>query len=169
MQDRRMRTCSGSTPMRLYVVGLVEVVRHLPNIRRCGLGDLVKPMPRERQARCRHPDRFPRLQSPALARELHRLGIPVFYFVSPRKYGRPAHGTRKADQEICPQDDCDLPLSNRSFTDGTMWRSAMLAIRWRMWLRRKFHARNLPAGTVLIRKRQWIALLPGSWRKRKSG
>jgi lipid-A-disaccharide synthase len=63
------------------VVGLVEVVSHLPHIRR-QFRRLVE------EAGRRRPDAAVLIDFPEfnlrLARELHRLGIPVFYFVSPQ-------------------------------------------------------------------------------------
>ncbi|MFI5104299.1 MAG: lipid-A-disaccharide synthase, partial [Terriglobales bacterium] len=63
------------------VVGLVEVVKHLPAIRR-RFKHLVA------EAARRKPDAAVLIDFPdfnlRLARELHRLGIPVFYFVSPQ-------------------------------------------------------------------------------------
>jgi len=63
------------------VVGLVEVLTHLPAIRR-RFKDLVA------EAARRRPDAAVLIDFPdfnlRLARELHRLGIPVFYFVSPQ-------------------------------------------------------------------------------------
>lgn len=63
------------------VVGLVEVVKHLPDIRR-RFRRLVD------EAAQRKPDAAVLIDFPdfnlRLARELHRLGIPVFYFVSPQ-------------------------------------------------------------------------------------
>src|SRR5215470_8697472 len=63
------------------VVGLVEVVRHLPDIRR-RFKHLVA------EAARRKPDAAVLIDFPdfnlRLARELHRLGVPVFYFVSPQ-------------------------------------------------------------------------------------
>lgn len=63
------------------VVGLVEVVKHLPAIRK-RFKQIV------REAARRKPDAAILIDFPdfnlRLARELHRLGIPVFYFVSPQ-------------------------------------------------------------------------------------
>jgi lipid-A-disaccharide synthase len=63
------------------VVGLVEVVKHLPDIRR-RFHRLVA------EAERRKPDAAVLIDFPdfnlRLARELHRLGIPVFYFISPQ-------------------------------------------------------------------------------------
>jgi len=63
------------------VVGLAEVVTHLPAIRR-RFKRLVA------EAARRKPDAAILVDFPdfnlRLARELHRLGIPVFYFVSPQ-------------------------------------------------------------------------------------
>ncbi len=63
------------------VVGLVEVVTHLPAIRQ-RFNHLVA------EAKRRRPDAAILIDFPdfnlRLARELHQLGIPVFYFVSPQ-------------------------------------------------------------------------------------
>ena len=63
------------------VVGLVEVITHLPDIRR-RFRHLVA------EAARRKPDAAILIDFPdfnlRLARKLHRLGIPVFYFVSPQ-------------------------------------------------------------------------------------
>ena len=63
------------------VVGLTEVITHLPAIRR-RFKRLVE------EAGRRRPDAAVLIDFPdfnlRLARELHRLGIPVFYFVSPQ-------------------------------------------------------------------------------------
>ena len=63
------------------VVGLVEVLTHLPRIRQ-RFDELV------REAERRRPDAAVLIDFPEfnlrLARELHRLKIPVFYFVSPQ-------------------------------------------------------------------------------------
>src|SRR5690242_15556569 len=63
------------------VVGLVEVVKHLPAIRKRFKGLVA-------EAARRKPDAAILIDFPdfnlRLARELHRLGIPVFYFVSPQ-------------------------------------------------------------------------------------
>ena len=65
----------------IAVVGLVEVVKHLPDIRR-RFKHLVA------EAERRKPDAAILIDFPdfnlRLARELHRRGIPVFYFVSPQ-------------------------------------------------------------------------------------
>jgi lipid-A-disaccharide synthase len=63
------------------VVGLVEVVRHLPDIRQ-RFKHLVVEAERRKPAAAVLID-FPDFNL-RLARELHRLGIPVFYFVSPQ-------------------------------------------------------------------------------------
>ncbi|HEY2495679.1 MAG TPA: lipid-A-disaccharide synthase [Candidatus Angelobacter sp.] len=63
------------------VMGLVEVVKHLPDIRR-RFKHLVA------EAARRKPEAAVLIDFPdfnlRLARELHKLGIPVFYFVSPQ-------------------------------------------------------------------------------------
>jgi lipid-A-disaccharide synthase len=63
------------------VVGLVEVVKHLPDIRR-RFRHLIKEAARHRPEAAVLID-FPDFNL-RLAHALHRLGIPVFYFVSPQ-------------------------------------------------------------------------------------
>jgi lipid-A-disaccharide synthase len=65
------------------VVGLVEVITHLPAIRK-RFRQLVG------EAKRRRPDAAILIDFPdfnlRLARQLHRLGVPVFYFVSPQMW-----------------------------------------------------------------------------------
>src|SRR6266853_1734475 len=84
MGGEKMRTSGADLLVHaneVAVVGLVEVVTHLPGIRR-RFKHLVA------EAARRKPDAAVLIDFPdfnlRLARELHRLGIPVFYFVSPQ-------------------------------------------------------------------------------------
>ena len=81
---QRMRDAGFETVVdahQISVVGLTEVVKHLPMIRR-EFKRLVK------EAAARKPDAAILIDFPdfnlRLARELHKLGIPVIYYVSPQ-------------------------------------------------------------------------------------
>ena len=81
---QRMRHAGFETVVdahQISVVGLTEVVKHLPMIRR-EFKRLVK------EAAARKPDAAILIDFPdfnlRLARELHKLGIPVIYYVSPQ-------------------------------------------------------------------------------------
>ncbi len=81
---QRMRDAGCDTVVdahKISVVGLAEVVKHLPMIRR----EFKKVV---REAAKRKPDAAILIDFPdfnlRLARELHKLGIPVFYYVSPQ-------------------------------------------------------------------------------------
>jgi len=81
---KRMRDAGFDTVVdahHISVVGLAEVVKHLPMIRR-EFKRLVK------EAAARKPDAAILIDFPdfnlRLARELHKLGIPVIYYVSPQ-------------------------------------------------------------------------------------
>jgi lipid-A-disaccharide synthase len=142
------------------VVGLVEVLTHLPGIRR-RFKHLVA------EAAQRKPDAAVLIDFPdfnlRLARELHRLGIPVFYFVSPqvwawrsgrvkqiRKYVRKMIVIFPFEQDFYKQHGVDVcyvghPLAYVPAPQIT---------------REEFAAKyGLNPG------KQWIALLPGSRRK----
>jgi lipid-A-disaccharide synthase len=142
------------------VVGLVEVVTHLPHIRR-----QFKRVGAE--AARRKPDAAVLIDFPEfnlrLARDLNRLGIPVFYFVSPQiwawrsgrvrqvqKYVRKMIVIFPFEQEFYRKHGVDVkyvghPLAHTAEREGS---------------RQEFAAQNgLDAG------KQWIALLPGSRKK----
>src|SRR5579859_5800414 len=142
------------------VVGLVEVVKHLPDIRR-RFKHLVA------EAARRKPDAAVLIDFPdfnlRLARELHRLGIPVFYFVSPqiwawrtgrvkqiRKYVRKMIVIFPFEQEFYRRHGVEV-----SYVGHPLAYAPAPAIS-----REEFAARYR-----LDPQKQWIALLPGSRRK----
>jgi lipid-A-disaccharide synthase len=142
------------------VVGLAEVVTHLPAIRK-RFNHLVD------EAKRRRPDAAILIDFPdfnlRLARELHALGIPVFYFISPqlwawrtgrveqvKKYVRKMIVIFPFEQEFYRQHGVDVsyvghPLAYQPLPEIS---------------REDFAARHRldPAKT-------WIAFLPGSRRK----
>jgi lipid-A-disaccharide synthase len=142
------------------VVGLVEVVTHLPHIRR-----QFKRMVTE--AARRKPDAAVLIDFPdfnlRLARELHRLGVPVFYFVSPQlwawrsgrvkqvqKYVRKMIVIFPFEQDFYKQHGVDVIYVGHPLAYAPPPQIS----------REKFAAKH-----VLDPKKQWIALLPGSRRK----
>jgi lipid-A-disaccharide synthase len=142
------------------VVGLVEVVTHLPGIRR-RFKHLVA------EAARRTPDAAILIDFPdfnlRLARELHRLGIPVFYFVSPqvwawrtgrvkqiKKYVRKMIVIFPFEQEFYARHGVEV-----SYVGHPLAYEPPPQIS-----REEFAARH-----QLDPKKQWIALLPGSRRK----
>jgi len=144
----------------IAVVGLVEVVRHLPDIRR-RFKHLVA------EAARRKPDAAILIDFPdfnlRLARKLHRLGIPVFYFVSPQiwawrtgrvkqiqKYVRKMIVIFPFEQEFYARHGVEV-----SFVGHPLAYEPPPQIS-----RQEFAARHR-----LDAKKQWIALLPGSRRK----
>jgi len=142
------------------VVGLVEVVRHLPDIRK-QFRRLVE------EAARRKPDAAVLIDFPdfnlRLARELHYLEIPVYYFVSPQiwawRTGRVKQIQRHVrkmivifpfEQEFYRRHGVDVayvghPLAHAAAAEVS---------------REKFAAEN-----ALNAAKRWIALLPGSRRK----
>jgi lipid-A-disaccharide synthase len=142
------------------VVGLVEVVKHLPDIRK-KFRLLV-----DRAAK-RKPDAAVLIDFPdfnlRLARELHRLGIPVFYFVSPqiwawrtgrvkqiKKYVRKMIVIFPFEQEFYRRHGVDV-----TYVGHPLAHAAASTVS-----RQEFAAQN-----GLNADRRWIALLPGSRKK----
>jgi lipid-A-disaccharide synthase len=142
------------------VVGLVEVVKHLPDIRR-RFKHLVA------EAARRKPDAAILIDFPdfnlRLARELHGLGIPVFYFVSPqiwawrtgrvkqiKKYVRKMIVIFPFEQEFYARHGVEV-----SYVGHPLAYEPPPQIS-----REEFAAQH-----HLDPKKQWIALLPGSRRK----
>jgi lipid-A-disaccharide synthase len=142
------------------VVGLVEVVKHLPDIRR-RFKHLVA------EAERRKPDAAILIDFPdfnlRLARDLHRLGIPVFYFVSPqiwawrtgrvqqiKKYVRKMIVIFPFEQEFYARHGVEV-----SYVGHPLAYEPPLQIS-----REEFAAKH-----GLDPQKQWIALLPGSRRK----
>jgi len=145
---------------KVAVVGLVEVVTHLPHIRR-QFQRIVD------EARRRKPDAAVLIDFPdfnlRLARQLHRLGIPVFYFVSPqvwawrtsrvkqiRKYVGKMIVIFPFEQEFYRKRGVDVtyvghPLAHASPAE--------------------IPRQDFAAAHDLDPAKQWIALLPGSRQK----
>jgi lipid-A-disaccharide synthase len=142
------------------VVGLVEVVKHLPDIRK-KFRLLVD------EAAKRRPDAAVLIDFPdfnlRLARELHRLGIPVFYFVSPqiwawrtgrvkqiKKYVRKMIVIFPFEQEFYRRHGVDVTYVGHPLAHAAASADS----------RQEFAAQN-----GLNADRRWIALLPGSRKK----
>ena len=148
------------------VVGLVEVVKHLPDIRK-KFRLLVN------EAARRRPDAAVLIDFPdfnlRLARELHGMGIPVFYFVSPqiwawrtgrvqqiRKYVRKMIVIFPFEQEFYRRHGVDVTYVGHPLAYAAQQQRASEP----ETSRQDFAAQN-----ALRVDRQWIALLPGSRRK----
>src|SRR5215813_1079434 len=142
------------------VVGLVEVVTRLPYIRR-QFKRIVAEAARRRPEAAVLID-FPEFNL-RLARELHRLGIPVFYFVSPQiwawrsgrvkqvqKYVRKMIVIFPFEQEFYRKHGVDVTYVGHPLAHAPLPQVS----------REEFAARH-----VLDPTKQWIALLPGSRRK----
>ncbi|HEY6307108.1 MAG TPA: lipid-A-disaccharide synthase [Candidatus Angelobacter sp.] len=142
------------------VVGLVEVVRHLPHIR-SQFRRLVA------EAARRKPDAAVLIDFPdfnlRLARELHRLGIPVFYFVSPqvwawrtgrvqqiRKYVRKMIVIFPFEQEFYRKHGVDVTYVGHPLAYASQPQIS----------REEFARQN-----QLDPQKTWLALLPGSRKK----
>src|SRR6266567_2497018 len=142
------------------VVGLVEVLTHLPGIRR-RFKHLVA------EAAQRKPDAAVLIDFPdfnlRLARELHRLGIPVFYFVSPqvwawrsgrvkqiKKYVRKMIVIFPFEQDFYKQHGVDVCYVGHPLAYAPAPQIS----------REEFAAKY-----GLNAEKQWIALLPGSRKK----
>ncbi|HWZ44774.1 MAG TPA: lipid-A-disaccharide synthase [Candidatus Saccharimonadales bacterium] len=142
------------------VVGLAEVVTHLPAIYGKFKGLVA-------EARKRHPDAAVLIDFPdfnlRLARELHKLGIPVFYFVSPqiwawrsgrvrqiRKFIRRMIVIFPFEQEFYRKHEVEVTYVGHplAYLPEPQISRAEYAVRHKLG----------PA-------REWIALLPGSRRK----
>jgi lipid-A-disaccharide synthase len=160
---RRMRDAGFDTIVdahQISVVGLAEVVKHIPMIRR-EFKRLV------REAALRKPDAAILIDFPdfnlRLARELHKLGIPVIYYVSPqlwawrqgrikqvKKYVRKMLVIFPFEEEFYRKHGVQAEYVGHPLADEPLPTVT----------REQFAAENLldPAKT-------WIALLPGSRRK----
>jgi len=142
------------------VVGLVEVLTHLPHIRR-QFRRLVT------EAERRRPNAAVLIDFPdfnlRLAREFHRLGIPVFYFVSPQiwawrtgrvkliaKYVRKMIVIFPFEQEFYRRHDVDVMYVGHPLAHLPPPRIS----------REDFAVQN-----HVDSSRPWIALLPGSRKK----
>jgi lipid-A-disaccharide synthase len=142
------------------VVGLVEVVKHLPDIRR-RFKHLVA------EAARRKPDAAILIDFPdfnlRLARELHRLGIPVFYFVSPQiwawRTGR-VQQIKKYVRKMIVIFPFEQEFYARHGVEVSYVGHPLAYVPQPQILREEFAARH-----GLDSQKQWIALLPGSRRK----
>ncbi len=142
------------------VVGLVEVLTHLPGIRR-RFREMVK------EAALRRPSAAVLIDFPdfnlRLAKALHKLGIPVFYFVSPqvwawrsrrvkqiRKYVRKMIVIFPFEREFYRKHGVDVSYVGHplAYTPEVHVPREEFAAQWQL----------NPA-------KEWIALLPGSRRK----
>jgi lipid-A-disaccharide synthase len=142
------------------VVGLVEVLTHLPGIRR-RFKHLVAEVAR------RKPDAAILIDFPdfnlRLARELHRLGIPVFYFVSPQiwawRTGR-VKQIKKYVRKMIVIFPFEQEFYRRHGVEVSYVGHPLAYVLPPQISREEFAAKH-----HLDPKKQWIALLPGSRRK----
>ncbi len=142
------------------VVGLVEVLTHLPDIRR-RFKHLVA------EAARRKPDAAVLIDFPdfnlRLARELHKLGIPIFYFVSPQIWAWRT-GRVKQIQKYVRKMIVIFPFEQefyRRYGVEVSYVGHPLAYAPAPQVtREEFAVRH-----GLNPRKQWVALLPGSRRK----
>jgi lipid-A-disaccharide synthase len=142
------------------VVGLVEVLTHLPGIRR-RFKHLVA------EAARRKPDAAILIDFPdfnlRLARELHRLGIPVFYFVSPQiwawRTGR-VKQIKKYVRKMIVIFPFEQEFYARHGVEVSYVGHPLAYVPAPQISREEFAAKHF-----LDPKKHWIALLPGSRRK----
>src|SRR6266700_5570059 len=142
------------------VVGLVEVLTHLPGIRR-RFKHLVA------EAAQRKPDAAVLIDFPdfnlRLARDLHRLGIPVFYFVSPQVWawrsGRVKH-IRKYVRKMIVIFPFEQDFYKQHGVDVCYVGHPLAYVPAPQVSREEFAAKY-----GLHPQKQWIALLPGSRKK----
>lgn len=142
------------------VVGLVEVLTHLPHIRR-QFRRLVA------EAERRRPNAAVLIDFPdfnlRLAREFHRLGIPVFYFVSPQiwawRTGR-VKQIKKYVRKMIVIFPFEQEFYLRHGVDVTYVGHPLAHLPPPKISREDFAAQN-----HLDSSRPWIALLPGSRKK----
>lgn len=159
------KMCAGGAELLVHanevaVVGLVEVVKHLPDIRR-RFKHLVA------QAAQRKPDAAILIDFPdfnlRLARELHRLGIPVFYFVSPQIWAWRT-GRVKQIQKYVRKMIVIFPFEQEFYARHGVEVSyvghPLAYVPPPQISRKEFAAQH-----GLDPQKQWIALLPGSRRK----
>src|SRR5438445_9045407 len=142
------------------VVGLVEVVKHLPEIRR-RFKHLVAEVARRKPTAAILID-FPDFNL-RLARELHRLGIPVFYFVSPQiwawRSGR-VKQIKKYVRKMIVIFPFEQEFYGRHGVEVSYVGHPLAYVAPPQISREEFAAKYF-----LDPKKQWIALLPGSRRK----
>jgi lipid-A-disaccharide synthase len=157
---QRMRDAGFKTVVdahKISVVGITEVVTHLPMIRR-EFNRLVK------EAANRKPDAAILIDFPdfnlRLARELHQLGIPVIYYVSPQLWAW-RQGRIKQVQEYVRKMLVIFPFEEEFYREHGVEATYVghpLADRPLPTIaREQFAAENR-----LDSSKTWIALLPGS-------
>jgi lipid-A-disaccharide synthase len=142
------------------VVGLVEVVTHLPGIRQ-RFKRLVAEAARRKPTAAILID-FPDFNL-RLARELHRLGIPVFYFVSPQVWAWRTGRVRQI-KEYVRKMIVIFPFEQEFYRRHGVEVSYVghpLAYEPPPQISREEFAEQ----NFLDPKKQWIALLPGSRKK----
>jgi lipid-A-disaccharide synthase len=142
------------------VVGLVEVLTHLPGIRR-RFKHLVA------EATRRRPDAAILIDFPdfnlRLARELHRLGIPVFYFVSPQIWAWRTGRVKQIKQYVKKMIvifPFEQEFYRRHGVEVSYVGHPLAYVAPPLISREEFAAQH-----GLDARKQWIALLPGSRRK----
>jgi lipid-A-disaccharide synthase len=172
----------------MAVMGLTEVVLHLPRI----YGEFRK---LKRAIRARRPTvavliDFPEIHF-RLAKEFHRLGIPVIFFVSPQLWAWKQHRiklvreyvrrmlvifpfeeawyrARGVDAEFVGHPLADLPQPAISREDFARQAAQINQDQWNYW---PYPNDRYPKGTLpangkvhyeLDPRKEWIALLPGS-------
>ena len=135
MGGEKMRAAGAELQVHAHevaVVGLVEVLTHLPAIHK-RFRHLVA------EAALRKPDAAILIDFPdfnlRLARELHGLGIPVFYFVSPQLWAWRT-GRVKQIQQYVRKMIVIFPFE-QEFYRSTAWTFLTLAIRWPICRRRR--------------------------------
>jgi lipid-A-disaccharide synthase len=142
------------------VVGLVEVLKHLPDIRR-RFRHLVA------EAARRRPDAAVLIDFPdfnlRLARELHGLGIPVFYFVSPQIWAWRAGRVRQI-QKYVRKMIVIFPFE-REFYRGRGVEVSYVGHPLAYAAQPRITREEFAAQHGLGSGKPWIALLPGSRRK----
>ncbi|HEX4032199.1 MAG TPA: lipid-A-disaccharide synthase [Terracidiphilus sp.] len=141
----------------MAVMGLTEVVRHLPRI----YGEFRK---LKRAIRARRPDvavliDFPEIHF-RLAREFHRLGVPVIYFVSPQLWAwkkRRIQLVRQYVRRMLVIFPFEEPFYRERGVDAEFVGHPLAELPPPAVSRAQFAAEN-----GLDPSRTWIALLPGS-------
>ena len=141
----------------MAVMGFTEVVLHLPRIYR----EFRK---LKRAIRARRPAvavliDFPEIHF-RLAKEFHRLGVPVIYFVSPQLWAWKQHRI-KLVREYVRRMLVIFPFEER-FIATAASRQSSSAIRSPSCPRPPSPASSLPRENNLDPARTWIGLLPGS-------
>jgi lipid-A-disaccharide synthase len=141
----------------MAVMGLTEVVRHLPRI----YGEFRK---LKRAIRQRRPDAAVLIDFPEvhfrLAKEFHRLGVPVIFFVSPQLWAWKKHRIKLVQQYvrrmlvIFPFEE---PFYRERGVNAEFVGHPLAELPLPAITREQFAAEN-----GLDPSRTWIALLPGS-------